>query len=545
MRRAALLLIIVTTTSTAAAEPVLHEYVKPPRGRGGRIVSPEPSSPGKTPTENPAAIRHGDDILVAPPAAEPERPSEVVHGEQGFAADRDTEARPDYATGADGTLHYVEVWNPSIVPFKRMSALDAVRPDYTLAVSDAPRVAVPSGGDTSPDRDLFWGSLVVKLPRGGEAIAIPSVAPEMRILSYETEPKVKLAFERDAGDNFWVRAADPRAGGQLRLVFLVDAPATYFAPRVPSGVTLRAVAAGRAAAPLPPRVRAAARTILGHLGITPSMDAGAVLDRLIAHFRAFEAGTPPAPSGDVYLDLSLSQTGVCRHRAFAFMITANAAGIPARYVTNEAHAFAEVWLPGGWLRVDLGGAALELEVANASDKTMHRPRSADPFPKPREYADNYTRLRGPVEGLSRDQIADATRPAEPAEATAASDPTSTDPVAARSVDLPRAAAAEPADTRRRIPLVIDTVDRKAFRGEVLRIHGHAGDGGGPEGLRVDIYLAPAGSRGEGARAVGQTATDADGKFSVAVELPLDVLLGSYEVYAVTPGNGEIAPGVSE
>src|SRR5262249_60940504 len=120
----------------------------------------------------------------------------------------------------------------------------------------------------------------------------------------------------------------------------------------------------------------------------------------------------PAPTGDVYLDLALSRRGVCRHRAFAFMITANAAGIPTRYVTNEAHAWAEVWVPeSGWVRVDLGGAALELDVANASGKSMYRARGADPFPKPKPYANGYTRLRGAVDGLSSEQNAEATRPA--------------------------------------------------------------------------------------------------------------------------------------
>src|SRR5437016_1903843 len=82
-----------------------------------------------------------------------------------------------------------------------------------------------------------------------------------------------------------------------------------------------------------------------------------------------------------------------RHRAFAFLVSALAAGIPARYLSNEAHAWAEVWAPQkGWMRVDLGGAAVELDVANASDKTIHRPRGKDPFPKPRAYAEGYTRL---------------------------------------------------------------------------------------------------------------------------------------------------------
>ena len=109
----------------------------------------------------------------------------------------------------------------------------------------------------------------------------------------------------------------------------------------------------------------------------------------------------------MYLDLALSRRGVCRHRAFAFMITANAAGIPARYVTNEAHAFAEIWVPErNWIRVDLGGAALDMDVNNAGDKQMYKPRAADALPRPPEYANNYTQLKGDIRGLTKDQLAD-------------------------------------------------------------------------------------------------------------------------------------------
>jgi hypothetical protein len=545
----AALVLVVCLRGVAAAEPVLHEYVKPPKARSGRIVggdpasTPRPEAPPDERRENPPAIRQDDKVLVEPQPTEAARPEEVRHGERGGAADRDAEARPDYLTQADGTLHYAEVFNPSIVPFKRMSSLDAVRDDYTLEVSDAKARPLAGAADTSADRDLFWGSLVLDLPSGGRPVPIPSVAPDMRVLSYETEPPVKLVFAKDAADNFSVRAADARQRGEHRLVFLVDAPASYFAPRVPRGVPLAQAAAARPAAKLPPRARRAAEIVLERLGVDRAGTVDAALDKLVEHFRSFDAGAPPSPSGDVYLDLALSRRGVCRHRAFAFVITASAAGIPARYVTNEAHAFAEVWLPEiGWVRVDLGGAALELEVANAGDKAMHRPRGADPFPKPREYTENYTRLRGPVDGLSREQIAEAQRPAAPA--TLSDDPSSTDPVTPATTDLVRTPETGP--KKARVTLHVETTSRLGFRGEAVRVAGRAAAGDrGPAGLRVDLYLAPAGADGRGARIVGQTVTDERGRFEAAVELPLDLLLGRHEVYALTPGNAEYGPAISE
>jgi hypothetical protein len=114
--------------------------------------------------------------------------------------------------------------------------------------------------------------------------------------------------------------------------------------------------------------------------------------------------------------------------------------------------------------------------------------------------------------------------------------------------VPRPVTADPG--RRGLRLNVDSVDRRGFRGEMVKISGYAADRSGAamsltEGLRIDLYLAPVGGRGNGARLVGQTVTDREGKFTVAVELPADLLLGRHEVFAVSPGNGEYAAAVSE
>src|SRR5262249_51610736 len=387
--RLGLALALALPALASADALALHERVAAPAKSQGRIVRgpASPAGEGKPPgSQNPTAIRQDEKIIAAPSVSQPPTGSEVVHGQRSFAADRETEAHLDYATQQDGTLHYVEVFNPSIVPFKRMSALHRVRGDDALEGAGRALRAISVGAQTSADRDLFWGSLVIDLPEGGTQVPIPSVAPDMRILSYEVQPRARLVFARDGADNFYLRAEDG-ARGQHRVVILVDAPAAYFAPKVPTGIPLRDVARRRPPLPLPERVRASATTILARLRISPELSADRAVSRLVDYFRGFEPGAPPTPSGDIYLDLALARKGVCRHRAFAFMITANAAGIPTRYVTNEAHAFAEIWMPGpGWLRIDLGGAALELDIANEGDKTMYRPRSEDPFPKPKAYA---------------------------------------------------------------------------------------------------------------------------------------------------------------
>jgi Transglutaminase-like superfamily len=533
-----------------ADDLVLHEHVAAPGKPHSRVVRGSLPGEGKPPA-NPTAIRQDEKIIAAPSVSQPPTGSEVIHGQRSFAADRETEAHLDYATQQDGTLHYVEVFNPSIVPFKRMSALDRVRPDFTLEGAGRDLRAISVGGQTTSDRDLFWGSLVVDLPDGGAQVPIPSVAPDMRILSYEAQPRARLAFARDAADNFYLRAEEG-AHGQHRIVILVDAPAVYFAPKVPTGIPLRDVARKRPPLPLPERVRASATTMLGRLGISSDLSADRAVSRMVDYFRGFEAGVPPSPSGDIYLDLALSKKGVCRHRAFAFMITANAAGIPTRYVTNEAHAFAEIWMPGpGWLRIDLGGAAMELDVANEGDKTLYRPRGEDPFPKPRAYAENYTRLRGGVSGLSSQQIGEARghSSAPPAESAPGAepgrDPRSTEPITAPTQRLPHPRG-EAIPGKRPLSLVVDSIDKSGYRGEAVRVTGHAGGTlGPPAGLRVDVYLAPAGSEGDGARIIGQAITDDHGAFSLIAALPLDLGLGEHEVYALSSGNDVYSPAISE
>src|SRR5262249_33105245 len=94
-----------------------------------------------------------------------------------------------------------------------------------------------------------------------------------------------------------------------------------------------------------------------------------------------------ATSGDIYMDLATGQRGVCRHRAFAFVVTAQALGLPARFVSNEVHAFVEVHVPHlGWRRVDLGGAALDLPRRMTREaRGRPRARADDPFPQPPSY----------------------------------------------------------------------------------------------------------------------------------------------------------------
>ena len=98
----------------------------------------------------------------------------------------------------------------------------------------------------------------------------------------------------------------------------------------------------------------------------------AVLERFTREPFAYTLNPPLLPElNPVDAFMFQTRTGFCEHYAAAFVVTMRAAGVPARVVAGyqggeinpvnrtvivhqfDAHAWAEVWLPGqGWVRVD-------------------------------------------------------------------------------------------------------------------------------------------------------------------------------------------------
>jgi hypothetical protein len=562
----------LTVALSAAAQvigsrPVLHLDLPPPNDAEEIAVNrPQPlfgPAPGEG--QNPSAFAYRNKILPAPETGPQPLESEPVHGRDGFAVDRITQTKPDKSTTSDNTLQYVEVFNPGVLPFKRMSALDSVGADYTLSVANPDALQdLAVGGSPAPERDLFWADLVVELSPGRD-IAIPSVAPDMRIVSYEVEPRITVAFSKDGADNYFVRSDESEASGTYRLRFMADAAASYFAPQVPSNLRVSDVR-DRAPAgllkPLPDSVRASVDKALERLNLDERLPLRRALDILVGHFREFEAG-PLSQGDDIYLDLVDQQRGVCRHRAFAFMVTANGLGIPTRYVTNEAHAWVEIWLPGvEWARIDLGGAALRMTVDNAENKSLYQPRGEDPFIKPPEYQNNYTQLEGEIAGLTQEQINEGKTTSSPANndfgpgPARPGQPGQPQPGQPLPEDDPRSVFIGPGTelpelppemmrNKRQTRVELTYVDPEGFRGESINVTGRlTSDGKGVGGQSVEIYLAPAGREGNEARLVDRTVTEGDGAFTVYVAIPGDVALQGYEVYAATRGDSRFAPALS-
>ncbi len=549
------LLPILLWASVAPAQRRLrHEYVPPSFfDRHEVVATPQTVVEGGEPL--PSAVRRDGERLQAP--AEPAADAPNFGGGPGGIV-RPSEARPDRDTGPDHPLEYHAVFNPTVAPLRRNVSFDAIGPDYRLYTAASPKREVPLASRRPvAGREMFWGDVTVDV-RAGVPAGIPSVAPDMRVLAVRAEPDVPVRFLADGADNFYVESPHT---GTLRVVFLADADSAYFSAPVPGNVPLDA---GRAhpLTTIPATARPHAERVLERLGISPDDPFDRGLGRMVRWFRDFSAGTPPPDTGgDIYEDLALGQTGVCRHRAFAFLVTARAAGVPTRYLQNEAHAFVEVLAPDGrWRRIDLGGEAPSLDVKGGERHRLHDP-PPDPFPKPDRYLEQYSAMLGappapgegprvdgapprlgaggggqgsgaPAPGPTSEPGGDAPRlgedapPAEvPLPRLADADGESAPPTAQDNLALPV-----------RVRLEVPDGVYSVYRGDPLpfELGGQvtAATGGEPlRGVRVQVFLV----RGaEEAVPVGPAVdTDAAGRFRLKAKLPATLDLDDYTLVAAT------------
>ena len=538
-----LLLALAFFPEASFAGPILHEYVPPPGANRNAHLYPKGQLPDRIKMDSRTSVER-------PRRAARPAPGEKVHD----SVRRKPSVRLDRKTTHDGVLRYSAVFNPSVVPFKRNGAFDTVKAGYSLTVGNPTLHEVKiSRTPHSPDRDLFWGSLALDLTRG-QPVSIPSVAANARILNYTVKPaSVKVRFFKDSAANFWVRSD---RSAKVRLVFLTDAATSYFTPRIPGKVTAANVPP-HLRPRLPGSVNKAAARVIKHLKISRSEPMYWQLSKLTSYFRSFKAGVLQRVTGDTYLDIVFSKRGVCRHRAFAFVVTAHALGIPARYVHNEAHAFAEAYVPRmGWTRVDLGGASSELQVKNADNRLIHSPRP-DPFPHPSRFSSSYSQLQGRVTGLDDKQrksfrrTGDRRGHGQAGSGVISGSSTGRGPArsgmgpgpVARRTTINAAGPAGPAaPPRSPVMITLNSPTRSVLRGGALQVAGkilHRGVG--VKGLTVKIFL---GQGGAPKHVIGTLVTDADGAFNARIAVPADVQVGEYRIYASTPGNRSYRDAIS-
>lgn len=505
----------------------------------------------------PAALQTPRGLVAAPDPARPVGAGESPYSPQ--ARNDDQSFRPDRDTRRPDVLPYDDPFSPSTAPFKRLNAFDAIDADYTLGVRDSGTSVMPVSAmpAADPSEELFYADMVVELAPGRK-VRIPSVGPGARVLRARAgvgTEDVPVRLFRDGAENWFVEGD---TSVKARLVMELAAPRAGFGGDFgnPSWAQLPPVA------PLPPAVERSAAEVAAKLGVSRAQPPREAVAKLVGYFRGFvESEDPPTSSKDIYLDLALSRKGVCRHRAFAFLVTAQHLRLPTRMITNEAHAWVEVHDGRLWRRLDLGGAGRMLR--DPSSKNVPYESPPDPFAWPQGST------RG--EDLGDRSRHAASSPLTPPGAGSAG-ASSAAPSGSSKRETPGAASPSPSgsggaldpnappngartgatgatggygmsgsgrsapDDRPPSTVTLTLAGSDARRGAPLRIRGDVRADGEPcSHVTVDVVLR---SSAGGELVIGQLATDAAGAYDGSLVLPSTVPLGDYDLQARTFGDAK-------
>ncbi|HTA91282.1 MAG TPA: transglutaminase-like domain-containing protein [Polyangiaceae bacterium] len=496
--------------------PIVHEYIAPDATEDLRMGATTQDG------QMPAAIDTRSGVLAAP-AEQRSAPSQVAYGGSATPDSIDASYRIDRDTSRPESVRYDDPFIPAVTPFKRLYAYDALDEGFELVVHDKLLRPIEVGGDARPDEDQFYGDLFVDIVPG-VPVRIPSVGPGARVLVARSEPALKFELVRDGADN-WFIVGDARQ--RLRLVLELSIPRRVFGSEFGDASWAELA---RSVPPLPPAARAAATDVLSSMGISQSQRPRDAVRALVNYFRTFAPSddAPHAVSGAaLYSELAQSRKGVCRHRAYVFVVSALALGIPARLVRNEAHAWVEVSDGLSWHRVDLGGAASHIDYEQHSSEHQHQP-PADPYqwPPGSESAQDLS-AQASNAGLKPGASGAPASSAAPAHASrppAAAGSGANEPPAQR--DDPHVSA----------DVSVAAEEHELHRGARLHVSGTARtDQELCAFSRVDIALR---DKTGAEHWLGALATDQSGKYDGRVALPLELEVGDYSVVASTPGSAQ-------
>jgi len=518
-----LAVVVASSGVVDAQSSILHEFVPPDAAEDLSYTTTTIDG------DLHAAVKTPSGVATAP---DPRRPPDARNLYGGTTVDDspDSTYEPDRDTRRPNVENYEDPFVPSTTPFKRLRAFDKVLDDYTLAVRDKTLRAVPVGGAMGTDEEPFYGDFSVALVPG-EPVRIPSVGPDARLLRMHSNPEVDIDVVRDGADNWFVKS---RFRKDIRLVVELSILRSTF------GSPFADVRWQRLAPLVPPQPavhRAAFQQVAKAMEISTSISPREVVDRMVGYFRSFEpTDAPIRENSDIYLDLALSKKGVCRHRSFAFLVTALNIGIPARMVVNEAHAWVEVYDGSIWHRVDLGGASANLESEEQDpNRPMHSPPE-DPYAWPENQDSgqdlaNRARATSGGGGSSSPNGGSTSSSSTAAASSSAAPPTPPPAEPSGAID----ANATPAE------VTMGTTSTDVRRGMPLRMNGRVETKGNPcAHVRVDVLVRSA-SASAGV-AIGSLSTNERGDYDGAVVVPRELPLGDYELIVRTPGGGRCGPG---
>ena len=525
-RRAYVLLRLVLScaapTLRAQAAPILHEPILPdPRDDLALGVALDGNLH--------AALETPSGLVAAPDPRRPLGQSEARLGRvtslQGHPFDSAGASAyvPDTDTRRPDALLYDDPFTPSTAPFKRLVAFDAVDASYRLVVQDPTSSPLRTDETVRADgtEEQFFADLVVS-PSIGHRVRIPSVGPGARVVHarYGSGPRdIEFTLWRDGAQNWFIEAAE--AG---RLVMELTVPRAAFGGEFgdPHRSDLHTPTP-------PPNVLRDATRVAATIGVDRTSPRD-IVKSLVAYFRSFtDSSERPSGKGNAYLDLALSRKGVCRHRAYAFTVTALALGIPTRMIMNEAHAWVEVYDGSLWRRVDLGGAGRALVNSEAADVTYAPP--PDPF-------------AWPPDAERGDDLARRARSARTGGSSAPSPGTGGNlPLALSLPPIATASAPLPPENGTTSVVTLDLVEADIRRGAPLHVRGQVQAHGDacPHAL---VLVGLRNATTDRSVSLGALATDEAGAFSGAVVVPVGTPAGDYEVVGHTPGGSGCPPGAT-
>jgi transglutaminase-like putative cysteine protease len=487
----------------------------------------------------PAAIQTPSGVVSAPDPRAPMSSTDAAYGSP--TADTTT-FRPDLDTRRPEIISYDEPFTPSTAPFKRLEAYDAVREDYQLYVRDTRLVPVVIGAPPGMEDEAFYADIVVDVAQD-RLVRIPSVGPAARIVRARLGIGAEdLAFrvQHDGADNWYLQATGTRTAQRARLVMELAVSRATFGGQManPGWGELPMVA------PLPDNVARDAAVVRAAVGVSRAMRPREAVARLVQYFRGFaDSDDPPKGRANVYLALALSKKGVCRHRAFAFLVTAQSLGLPTRLVQNEAHAWVEVHDGVLWRRIDLGGAG---HMSNPASNAL--PERAVYKPPPDAYSWPQNAERG--DDMVSDARARASSNAGGSSSAAASaSGSSAAPMASASAASSGGSSPDPSsaehDDRPPSVLQLAVSDADAHRGLPVRLQGDVHSDGEPcAHVAVELWLRDPAAKPPRMLLLGTLATGDDGAFAGAIVVPGTTPLGDYEVVARTHGDSRCGGGAS-
>lgn len=515
VRGAVLALVLGASGLADAQQTVVHEFI--------------PEDPGEDLSLNamtldgdlPAAIDTPSGIATAPDPRAPPRDDRVYRNDP--ASDT---YEPDRDTRRPNVERYDDPFSPATAPFKRLTAYDAVDAGYVLKVADKTLRTVSVGGAVQAGDESFYGDLSVELV-ADTPVRIPTVGPGVRLLRLNVNPPVKVEILSDSADNWFVRAKERK---HVRLVMQLAIPRSTFGSEF--APTAEWAELARHVSPPPPVQAAAFQEVSRTIGVDKSMKPVEVVRKLVEYYRAFlPSEEPPKGRGDLFLDIALSKKGVCRHRAHAFLVTALHMGVPARMVTNEAHAWVEVYDGKLWHRVDLGGAAANLDDDTRGDRPPYVP-PPDPYAWP-EQRDSAQDL---VDRMRRDRQSGSGGNGSGSGGGGGNG----------SAPDPSNSALAPPPPRDDVPaseVYVTAIDKDIRRGKPVHVQGEVkARGAACPNVRVDLVLK--GEAFPNGASIGSLSTDDKGKFDGSVVVPVDFSLGDYDLLVSTPGGLSCGPSSS-